>query len=154
MLRTLPDFKMVDDFCMGLYVCRLNSTVECIPYHLQLSSQNALQLIQQYPFFCGVKLLIYIILYTAWHQCWSIYSASVYLCLWGLLDFASLIYDIVADCSDNVPTRYLVNDACVLSSKPLVSASALRLEGQVMIKICIICSGFQTFLYLTLCVCS
>lgn len=73
--------------------------------------------------------------------------------LWGLLDFASLIYDIVADCSDNVPTRYLVNDACVLSGKPLVSASALRLEGQVMIKICI-CSGFQTFLYLALCVCS
>ncbi|KAI4804501.1 hypothetical protein KUCAC02_026127 [Chaenocephalus aceratus] len=30
-------------------VKRLNSTVECIPYHLQLSSENALQLIQQYP---------------------------------------------------------------------------------------------------------
>lgn len=105
-------------------------------------------------FFCGVKLLIYIILYIAWHQCWNIYLASVYLCLWGLLDFASLIYDIVADCSDNVPTRYLVNDACVLSSKPLVSASALRLEGQVMIQICIICSGFQTFLNRTLCACS
>lgn len=86
-----------------------------------------------------VKLLIYIFLFTAWHQCWSIDSASVYLWLWGLLDFASLIYDIVADCSDNVPTRYLVNDACVLSGKPLVSASALRLEGQVMIKICISC---------------
>lgn len=41
------------------------------------------------------------------------------------------MYDIVADCSDNVPTRYLVNDACVLSDKPLVSASALRMEGQV-----------------------
>jgi len=41
------------------------------------------------------------------------------------------MYDIVADCSDNVPTRYLVNDACVLSGKPLVSASALRMEGQV-----------------------
>lgn len=49
------------------------------------------------------------------------------------------MYDIVADCSDNVPTRYLVNDTCVLSSKPLVSASALRLEGQVMIKICVKC---------------
>ena len=42
------------------------------------------------------------------------------------------MYDIVADCSDNVPTRYLVNDACVLSGKPLVSASALRMEGQVI----------------------
>lgn len=49
----------------------------------------------------------------------------------GRLDFTDLIYDIVADCSDNVPTRYLVNDACVLSGKPLVSASALRMEGQV-----------------------
>lgn len=50
-----------------------------------------------------------------------------------LFDFLTLykMYDIVADCSDNVPTRYLVNDACVLSGKPLVSASALRMEGQV-----------------------
>ncbi|KAM6913150.1 adenylyltransferase and sulfurtransferase MOCS3 [Xenentodon cancila] len=70
-------------------VRRLNSTVECIPYHLQLSPENALQLIQQ--------------------------------------------YDIVADCSDNVPTRYLVNDACVLSGKSLVSASALRMEGQLTV---------------------
>ncbi|XP_065822298.1 adenylyltransferase and sulfurtransferase MOCS3 isoform X1 [Labrus bergylta] len=70
-------------------VTRLNSSVECIPYHLQLSPENALQLIQQ--------------------------------------------YDIVADCSDNVPTRYLVNDACVLSGKPLVSASALRMEGQLTV---------------------
>ncbi|XP_017266865.1 adenylyltransferase and sulfurtransferase MOCS3 [Kryptolebias marmoratus] len=70
-------------------VQRLNSTVECIPYHLQLTPENALQLIQQ--------------------------------------------YDIVADCSDNVPTRYLVNDACVLSGTPLVSASALRMEGQLTV---------------------
>ncbi|XP_017567358.1 adenylyltransferase and sulfurtransferase MOCS3 isoform X1 [Pygocentrus nattereri] len=68
---------------------RLNSAVQCVPYHLQLSAENALQLIQQ--------------------------------------------YDIVADCSDNVPTRYLVNDACVLSGKPLVSASALRMEGQLTV---------------------
>ncbi|XP_055012844.1 adenylyltransferase and sulfurtransferase MOCS3 [Boleophthalmus pectinirostris] len=70
-------------------VQRLNPNVECVPYHLQLSSENALQLIEQ--------------------------------------------YDIVADCSDNVPTRYLVNDACVLSGKPLVSASALRMEGQLTV---------------------
>ncbi|XP_056152470.1 adenylyltransferase and sulfurtransferase MOCS3 [Lampris incognitus] len=70
-------------------VRRLNSTVECIPYQLQLTSENALQLIQQ--------------------------------------------YDIVADCSDNVPTRYLVNDACVLTGTPLVSASALRMEGQLSV---------------------
>ncbi|NXX03001.1 MOCS3 sulfurtransferase, partial [Larus smithsonianus] len=42
-------------------------------------------------------------------------------------------YDIIADCSDNVPTRYLVNDACVLAGKPLVSGSALRLEGQLVV---------------------
>ncbi|XP_072554853.1 adenylyltransferase and sulfurtransferase MOCS3 isoform X1 [Paramormyrops kingsleyae] len=70
-------------------VGRLNSAVHCVPYHLQLSPDNALRLIQQ--------------------------------------------YDIVADCSDNVPTRYLVNDACVLSGKPLVSASALRMEGQLTV---------------------
>lgn len=40
-------------------------------------------------------------------------------------------YDIVLDASDNVATRYLLNDACILSQKPLVSGSALRFEGQV-----------------------
>ncbi|XP_042630272.1 adenylyltransferase and sulfurtransferase MOCS3-like isoform X2 [Cyprinus carpio] len=70
-------------------ISRLNSMVQCVPYHLQLSRENATQLIQQ--------------------------------------------YDIVADCSDNVPTRYLVNDACVLTAKPLVSASALRMEGQLTV---------------------
>lgn len=40
-------------------------------------------------------------------------------------------YDIVVDCSDNFPTRYLVNDACVLTKKPLVSGAILRFEGQV-----------------------
>ena len=35
-------------------------------------------------------------------------------------------YDVVLDCSDNVATRYLLNDACVLAKKPLVSGSALR----------------------------
>uniref|UniRef100_A0A8C5LYN4 Adenylyltransferase and sulfurtransferase MOCS3 n=1 Tax=Leptobrachium leishanense TaxID=445787 RepID=A0A8C5LYN4_9ANUR len=42
-------------------------------------------------------------------------------------------YDIIADCSDNVPTRYLVNDACVAAGKPLVSASALRWDGQLTV---------------------
>ena len=40
-------------------------------------------------------------------------------------------YDIVLDATDNVATRYLLNDACVLTGKPLVSGSALRFEGQV-----------------------
>ena len=39
-------------------------------------------------------------------------------------------YDLVADGSDNFPTRYLVNDACYLEKKPLVTAAMLRFEGQ------------------------
>ena len=39
-------------------------------------------------------------------------------------------YDIVADGTDNFPTRYLVNDACVLLGKPNVYASIYRFEGQ------------------------
>ncbi len=39
-------------------------------------------------------------------------------------------YDIVADGSDNFPTRYLLNDACYLGRKTLVSAALLRFEGQ------------------------
>ncbi|KAK6490173.1 adenylyltransferase and sulfurtransferase MOCS3 [Huso huso] len=78
---------------------RLNSKVQYVPYNMQLTPDNALQLIQQVFFL----------------------NADVFM------------YDIVADCSDNVPTRYLVNDACVLSGKPLVSASALRMEGQLTV---------------------
>ncbi|BAS25913.1 molybdopterin-synthase adenylyltransferase MoeB [Limnochorda pilosa] len=39
-------------------------------------------------------------------------------------------YDIVVNGCDNFPTRYLVNDACVLLGKPLVDASILKFEGQ------------------------
>ncbi|ETI48222.1 hypothetical protein F443_07727 [Phytophthora nicotianae P1569] len=42
-------------------------------------------------------------------------------------------YDVVVDASDNVGTRYLVNDACAQLYKPLVSGSALGLEGQVTV---------------------
>ncbi len=42
-------------------------------------------------------------------------------------------YDIVINGSDNFPTRYLVNDACVLLRKPLVDASVLRFEGQLTV---------------------
>lgn len=40
-------------------------------------------------------------------------------------------YDLVINGSDNFPTRYLVNDACVLLGKPLVDGSIFRFEGQV-----------------------
>jgi adenylyltransferase/sulfurtransferase len=39
-------------------------------------------------------------------------------------------YDLVADGTDNFPTRYLVNDACVLLSKPNIYGSIFRFEGQ------------------------
>jgi adenylyltransferase/sulfurtransferase len=39
--------------------------------------------------------------------------------------------DLVVDGTDNFPTRYLINDACVLLKKPLVSGAILRFEGQV-----------------------
>jgi sulfur-carrier protein adenylyltransferase/sulfurtransferase len=38
-------------------------------------------------------------------------------------------YDIIVQGADNLPTRYLVNDACVLLGKPLVDGSILRFEG-------------------------
>ncbi len=40
-------------------------------------------------------------------------------------------YDIVADGSDNFATRFLVNDACYLARRPLVSGAILRFDGQV-----------------------
>ena len=42
-------------------------------------------------------------------------------------------YDIVADGSDNFPTRYLVNDACVILNKPLVFGSVFKFEGQLAV---------------------
>jgi molybdopterin/thiamine biosynthesis adenylyltransferase len=41
-------------------------------------------------------------------------------------------YDIVADCSDNFLTRYLINDACVILKKPLSHGSVFRFDGQVI----------------------
>jgi len=42
-------------------------------------------------------------------------------------------YDVIADGTDNFPTRYLVNDACVLLGKPNVYASIYQFEGQVSV---------------------
>src|SRR5690606_36506415 len=42
-------------------------------------------------------------------------------------------YDVVVDGSDNFPTRYLLNDACVLEEKPLVYGSIFRFDGQVSV---------------------
>lgn len=42
-------------------------------------------------------------------------------------------YDCIVDASDNPRTRYLINDACVLSGKPLVSGSAVGVEAQLTV---------------------
>ncbi|OGQ05871.1 MAG: hypothetical protein A2W61_00260 [Deltaproteobacteria bacterium RIFCSPLOWO2_01_44_7] len=42
-------------------------------------------------------------------------------------------YDIIVDGCDNFPTRYLVNDACVLLKKPNIHGSVYRFEGQVSV---------------------
>lgn len=42
-------------------------------------------------------------------------------------------YDIIADGTDNFPTRFLLNDACFLARKPLVSAAVTEFEGQLSV---------------------
>ncbi len=41
--------------------------------------------------------------------------------------------DVVLDCTDNFPTRTMINDACVASGTPLVSGAAIRFEGQLSV---------------------
>lgn len=41
--------------------------------------------------------------------------------------------DVVVDCSDNFPTRFAVNRACVAANRPLVSGAVVRFEGQVSV---------------------
>ena len=42
-------------------------------------------------------------------------------------------YDLVLDCTDHPTSRYLISDTCVLLQKPLISASALRTDGQLIV---------------------
>src|SRR5690606_1896772 len=42
-------------------------------------------------------------------------------------------YDIVVDGTDNFETRYLINDACVITNRPLVFGSIYKFEGQVSV---------------------
>nr|CAD1836494.1 unnamed protein product [Ananas comosus var. bracteatus] len=42
-------------------------------------------------------------------------------------------YDIVVDATDNLPSRYMISDCCVLLNKPLISGAALGLEGQLTV---------------------
>lgn len=43
------------------------------------------------------------------------------------------LYDVVVDCTDRFPTRYLINDACILEGKPDVYGSIFRFDGQVSV---------------------
>jgi molybdopterin/thiamine biosynthesis adenylyltransferase len=51
----------------------------------------------------------------------------------SLLDDLLPSVDIVLDCTDNFSTRHLINAACVKHLKPLVSGSALKLDGQISV---------------------
>jgi len=42
-------------------------------------------------------------------------------------------YDLIIDCSDNFETRYLVNDVCVINSKPFIFGAIFKFEGQVAV---------------------
>ncbi|KAL2072634.1 hypothetical protein VTL71DRAFT_11977 [Oculimacula yallundae] len=42
-------------------------------------------------------------------------------------------YDLILDCTDHPTSRYLISDVCILLSKPLISASALRTDGQLIV---------------------
>ena len=42
-------------------------------------------------------------------------------------------YDIVVDCTDNLPARYLLNDACIILNKPLVHAALYKYQGQLSV---------------------
>lgn len=42
-------------------------------------------------------------------------------------------YDIVIDATDNLTTRYMINDACVVAKKPLISGAALKMDGQLTV---------------------
>ena len=42
-------------------------------------------------------------------------------------------YDVICDCSDNFPTRYLINDACLILNKPNIYGSIAKFEGQVSV---------------------
>lgn len=50
----------------------------------------------------------------------------------NILEIFSL-YDVIIDGSDNFPTRYLINDACVKLNKPLIFGSIFKFEGQVSV---------------------
>ena len=47
------------------------------------------------------------------------------------LETLALKADVVLDCTDNFPTRFMINRVCVKTATPLVSGAAIRMEGQI-----------------------
>lgn len=62
-------------------------------------------------------------------------TTEVHSCRASLGNVRELVrqYDIIIDGSDNFPTRYLLNDACVSLDKPLISGAIYKFEGQVSV---------------------
>lgn len=63
---------------------------------------------------------------------------AVITALAGRLDEVALVrvaadVDVVLDCTDNFPARWLINRACAAAGRPLVSGAAIRFEGQVAV---------------------
>lgn len=58
-------------------------------------------------------------------------------------------YDVILDCSDNAPTRYLISDAAAAAGRPLVSAAAVGTDGQLTVY----CHGDDGPCYRCACVC-
>ena len=88
-IHTLDDINRPKVESAANFIAKLNPDIKVVGHRTQLTSYNALDIIDQ--------------------------------------------YDIVLNGSDNFPTRYLVNDACVLLGKTLVDASIFRFEGQVTV---------------------
>lgn len=88
-LFTVDDVGKPKAITAAKRLSKLNPEIIIEPYNIKLTSENALEIIQE--------------------------------------------YDLVADGTDNFPTRYLVNDACVLLNKPNVHGSIYRFEGQVSV---------------------
>lgn len=61
----------------------------------------------------------------------KVITHNLRLCSENILDLIK-DYDIIVDGTDNFPTRYLINDACVMSKKPFVHAGIFRFDGQIM----------------------
>ncbi len=62
----------------------------------------------------------------------TVLTFNEYLASQNALDIITQ-FDLVVDGSDNLPTRYLVNDACVLLNKPLIYGAIFQFEGQVSV---------------------